>query len=345
MKSKIIKFLNRHQTLKKFLKRVIFFFRIYFFNNLNFIFNILFGKPRNVEYIYPLPNYSFLQLLYYWLLERPLAVRGIFIPRHNSKKKKSIDEFRTHHNEHIVIDKIFKELQVKTNEIFFLDIGAAEGVGMSNTYLLAAGGARGISIEFNPSKFAMMAVTYRELPNVRLAKNVVTPENVCPLIKGLDAPDVIDILSLDIDSYDYYVLESLLNKYEFKILCLEINPIFPIEIDFTVKYPAQEWLGGNFQGMSLSLVYKILSKFDYYIIHIDRAFVCAIKNNIFLNNFPVIPKEKANQILDNSINKTELYKDLIRYRNKSVDELLLLLEYEFKEYRNDRYLLKKSGLL
>jgi hypothetical protein len=344
LKSKIIKFLNKYQTLKKFLKKIIFFFRIYFFNNLNFIFNILFGKPRNVEYIYPLPNYSILQLLYYWLLERPLAVRGIFIPRHNSKKK-LIEEFRTHHNEHIIIDKIFKELQIKTNEIFFLDIGAAEGVGMSNTYLLAAGGARGISIEFNPSKFAMMAVTYRELPNVRLAKNVVTPENVCPLIKGLDAPDIIDILSLDIDSYDYYVLESLLNKYEFKILCLEINPIFPIEIDFTVKYPASEWLGGNFQGMSLSLVYKILSKFNYYIIHIDRAFVCAIKNNIFLNNFSLIPKEKANQILDNSINKTEQRKDLIKYREKSVEELLLLLEYDFKKYSDNEYLLKKSGLL
>lgn len=139
-------------------------------------------------------------------------------------------------------------------------------------------------------------------------------------------------------------MESLLKEYEFKILCLEINPIFPIEIDFTVKYPTKEWQGGNFQGMSLSLVYKILSKFNYYIIHIDRAFVCAIKNDIFLNNFPLIPKENANQILDNSINKSELYKDLTKYREKSVEKLLSLLEYEFKEYRNDSYLLKKSGL-
>jgi hypothetical protein len=337
------KFLNKYPVLKKILKKSYYFFKIYFLNNLNFIFNIFFGKPRDVQHVYPLPNYSTLQMLYYWTVERPLAVRGIFIPRHNSKKILT-EEFNTHHNEHIIIDKIFKELKIKINEIFFLDIGAAEGIGMSNTYLLAANGASGISIELNPSKFAMMSVTYREFPNVKLAKNIVTPENICSLVKGLDAPNVIDFLSLDIDSYDYYVLESLLKEYEFKILCLEINPIFPIEIDFTVKYPTKEWQGGNFQGMSLSLVYKILSKFNYYIIHIDRAFVCAIKNDIFLDNFPLIPKENANQILDNSINKSELYKDLTKYREKSVEKLLSLLEYEFKEYRNDSYLLKKSGL-
>jgi hypothetical protein len=340
----MIKFLNKHKILKKFLKRVIFFFNIYFLNNFNFIFNILFGKPRDVQYIYPLPNYSILQMFYYWLVERPLAVRGIFIPRHDSKKKILIEEFRTHHNEHIIIDKVFEELKIKTSEIFFLDIGAAEGVGMSNTYLLAASGARGISIEFNPSKFAMMAVTYRELPNVRLTRNIVTPENVCYLIKGLDAPDAIDILNLDIDSYDYYVLESLLNKYQFKILCLEINPIFPIEIDFTVKYPAREWLGSNFQGMSLSLVYKILSRFNYCIVHLDRAFVLAVKNDIFLENFPIIPKEEANLILDNSINKSGLHKNLKKYRERSVEELLSLFKSEFQEYRTDNYLLEKSGL-
>ena len=48
-------------------------------------------------------------MFYYWLVERPLAVRGIFIPRHDSKKKILIEEFRTHHNEHIIIDKVFEE--------------------------------------------------------------------------------------------------------------------------------------------------------------------------------------------------------------------------------------------
>jgi hypothetical protein len=193
------KFLNKYPLLKKILKKSYYFFKIYFLNNLNFIFNIFFGKPRDVQHVYPLPNYSTLQMLYYWTVERPLAVRGIFIPRHNSKKI-LIEEFNTHHNEHIIIDKIFKELEIKINEIFFLDIGAAEGIGMSNTYLLAANGASGISIELNPSKFAMMSVTYREFPNVKLVKNIVTPENICSLVKGLDAPNVIDFLSLDIDS-------------------------------------------------------------------------------------------------------------------------------------------------
>jgi hypothetical protein len=111
---------------------------------------------------------------------------------------------------------------------------------MSNTFLLAERGAKGIALEFNPSKFAMLAVTYRALEHVQLARAAVTPLNVVSLLKGLEAPKDATLLNLDIDSFDYDVLQSVLTEYRFQFLCLEINPIFPLGIDFKVNFPATE---------------------------------------------------------------------------------------------------------
>jgi hypothetical protein len=237
MKKFLIKFLNNHYNLKSFIKKIIVFKNIIF---VNYLYNIFFGKikknnvlEKEVEHIWPSSNYSKRSIFLYWLIDKPLAKRGIFLPRHETMKNINLNEFKTYHDEHFVIDKILNELNLNINEIFFVDLGAGDGIDMSNTYLLAARGAKGISIEFNPSKFAMMAVTYRDLPNILLSKCTVTPLNIYSLITGMGAPSKIDILNLDIDSYDYYVLEVLLNKFEFRILVLEINPIFPIEIDFT----------------------------------------------------------------------------------------------------------------
>ena len=39
-------------------------------------------------------------------------------------------------------------------------------------------------------------------------KTEITPDNVSRYLASLDLPEVIKILNLDIDSYDYFVLEN-----------------------------------------------------------------------------------------------------------------------------------------
>jgi hypothetical protein len=347
MKKFLIKFLNNHYNLKSFIKKIIVFKNIIF---VNYLYNIFFGKikknnvlEKEVEHIWPSSNYSKRSIFLYWLIDKPLAKRGIFLPRHETMKNIDLNEFKTYNDEHFVIDKILNELNLNINEIFFVDLGAGDGIDMSNTYLLAARGAKGISIEFNPSKFAMMAVTYRDLPNILLSKCKVTPLNICSLITGMGAPSKIDILNLDIDSYDYYVLEVLLNKFEFSILVLEINPIFPIEIDFTVKYPSNEWTGSNFQGMSLSIAFKLLTRNKYKVVHIYKASIVAVKSDLPLSSFCPIRKYDLHSIFENSLRK---YHNLTisRFRGKPVDELLILFKEEFKNHETSSYLLEKSGL-
>ncbi len=314
----------------------------------NFFLNIIFGKPREkvggkkVEHIWPPKNFSSRNFLYY-LIDKPLAKRGIFIPRHNPLKKINFNKYKTFHDEHVVVDTIIKQLNLEYNKIFFVDIGAGDGIDMSNTYLLAAGGAKGISIEYNESKFAMMAVTYRDLPNVKLSRCQATPMNICYLLKGLSCPLKIDVLNLDIDSYDYYILESLLKEFDFKILVLEINPIFPIEIDFTVNFPNGAWDGSLFQGMSLSMAYKLLNKFNYSIIHVNKAFVLAVKNDLILKDFPFMQQDQLNEALNKSMSNSNDY-NFLEIKEKPTDQILAIFKEKLKHYEPSAFLLKKSGL-
>ena len=132
-----------------------------------------------MEHIWPPQNFSDRNKLLYTVIDKPLAKRGVFLPRHNLKNKVVLTRFKTFHDEHIVIDKMLKELNLSYQDAFFVDIGAGDSIDMNNTYLLAAAGANGISLELNSSKFAMMGVTYRDLPQVALGRCAVSPFNVC----------------------------------------------------------------------------------------------------------------------------------------------------------------------
>jgi hypothetical protein len=303
--------------------------------------NLILGRPRGVEHIWPPSNFSRRSSIIFGVFDRPLARRGVFLPRHNSPAL-GPQEFKTFHDEHIVISKILTALGKAPEDVFFVDIGAGDGIDMSNTYLLAAEGANGIAIEFNPSKFAMMATTYRDLPKIALAKIPAKPSNICGLLIGLEFSGSAEVLNLDIDSYDFFVLRELLREFSFDILCLEINPIFPWEVEFSVNFPSEEWSGGWFSGMSLSLLSGLLIDHGYGIVGVDRAAVFAVKAEAIIPGFPFIPEGLLQEKLDESLEGSSFGWVLGRFRNRPVDDVLEEFERAFSNQPRSSFLLRKS---
>jgi len=307
-------------------------------------YTLLFGKARKVEHIWKPVNYQRNNIFFWRLIQKPLQSRGIYLPL-NYKKLHSLNEFQTFHDEHKVINDYLKNYNDFNLENCFLDIGASDGIDMSNTFNLALEGYKGFLFEVNSSNFAKLSTVYRDFNNVELFKTKITPNNVNNLLKALNLPKVIKVLNLDIDSYDYYVLSELLNSYKFQYLILEINPIFPSSIDFTVEYDPQFiWEGNNFQGVSLSMLYKLLERNNYSIVHVDRAFALAVNNKYCddnINKFSIFELEKQ---LDNSLkNKAPekwetIYKN---FRNKPEEQIISEINNLFKNYKN--YYIKKSG--
>ena len=164
----------------------------------------------------------------------------------------------------------------------YVDIGASGGVNGSNSYVLAKDNWSGLAVEYDGGEFAKLAYQYREFSNVYLSRCKVTPENVVSLFKGNGIPSDFDFLTLDIDGYDYFVLEQILTEYRPGLICTEINEKIPPPIKFAVKYdPDYAGPRGHLYGQSLSQLHILCDRHDYALVQLEY-------NNAFL-----IPKEKS----------------------------------------------------
>ncbi len=168
---------------------------------------------------------------------------------------------------------------------YAVDIGASNGRCSSNTLSLFEDGWSGLCIEYDPQKFVFLSDNYKSLPDVVLCKTKITPDNVSGILQAFCRAGI-DFLNIDIDGYDYHVLNSLLKKYRPKLISVEINQNIPPPVMFTVDYfPGYWWASDGFFGMSLSQV-EYLCKLHYYCIvevEYNNAFIVPAE----LNKTPV----------------------------------------------------------
>lgn len=174
------------------------------------------------------------------------------------------------------LQDLFESLGLK--EGVCVDIGAHDGLNHSNSLALFQQGWKGLSIECDPNRFARLAHVYRMFPKVQLNRNKITPQNVCAVLAGNLIPQDFDFLSLDIDSYDYYVLEALLQKYRPTVICTEINEVIPPPLKFAVHYDPQFALdfSTRFYGQSLSMLAELAERHNYKILNMHRMDVFLI---------------------------------------------------------------------
>jgi hypothetical protein len=166
--------------------------------------------------------------------------------------------------------------QLGSAQGFCVDIAASDGVAMSNTFRLFQQSWKGLAVEYDPEKFARLARTYVRFPDVQLAKCKVTPQNVLALLETCEVPRTFEFLNLDIDSYDYFVLEQMLQEFRPSLICAEINEKIPPPIKFTVLYrPDHAWAEDHFYGQSISQLHELCLRFGYSLVelHYNNAFL------------------------------------------------------------------------
>jgi hypothetical protein len=175
-------------------------------------------------------------------------------------------------------DAIIRDLLAKTpiHHRFAVDIGAGDGETMSNSYALFRSGWEGVAVEWGAARFARLAYRYAALPAARLIRARITPDNVLGLLAACQTPKEFGFLNLDIDSYDFYVLEKILTGYRPSLICAEINEKIPPPIRFTVKWnPDHAWAQDHFFGQSLSILTDLGKRHGYVLAGLEY-------NNAFL---------------------------------------------------------------
>ncbi len=176
-----------------------------------------------------------------------------------------------------------------------VDIGAGDGLNQSNTLFLYMNGWRGLSLEAEPQAFGMMKAFYqRYLTSVKLQAIKVTPLNVSELLDQSQIPVDFGFLSLDIDSFDYDVLNALLQTHQPTLICAEINEKIPPPLRFYIPYDAQhQYPGEHFYGMSLQSLVDLADSSHYDLIGLcfNNAFLVKREHNLW----PVLNVAEAYQ--------------------------------------------------
>jgi hypothetical protein len=156
-----------------------------------------------------------------------------------------------------------------------VEFGAGNGVYLSNTRSLILQGWSACLIESDPvkAKNARLAYATHAYPNVQIHNVHILPGNIEELLK--DVPDR-DLMSIDLDSNDYYV-RAAIERVRPRVLLMEYNASFPPPIRRVVKYhPANYWDGSDYFGASLQSLVELNKQKGYELIHCTHLGINAI---------------------------------------------------------------------
>ena len=162
-----------------------------------------------------------------------------------------------------------------------VDIGAGDGRTGSNTLALFRSGWKGLGIEWDGRKVSKLAKLYEDLPDVSPCRIRVTPDNVLPLLEAYGVEKNFGVLNIDIDSYDYWVLDALLTRYRPSIIVTEVNEKIPPPFKFRVKYDPQFQSREHFYGYSITCLDGLCERRGYALIHFEynNAFLVPVELN------------------------------------------------------------------
>jgi len=133
-----------------------------------------------------------------------------------------------------------------------LELGAGDGITMSNTNLLKYRGWNIRQVDINNQG------------NKAVEQWDITKYSINWKLQG---SPTFDFVSIDIDGNDYWVLAALLKVQRPLLICCEVNSQLPLNESITINYDdKRKWSGNYNYGMSYLAAEKLLNGSGYSVI-------------------------------------------------------------------------------
>ncbi len=204
----------------------------------------------------------------------------------------------------------FLTANLKKNNKFFVEIGSGNGL-INNSTNLVLNNWSGIVLDFaknmteynnllkiiSTNKQILTIGTYLNLSNINEVMEYFINKNIC-------------FFSLDLDSFDFYIMNEILKKGILpQVLCLEYNSFLgkdsiTVEYHEIFNHKVLDKKRGLYFGVSLNAWKELLNKYDY-------EFVCVDKNGV--NSFFVLKDSLK-------IDTKNLYGEKFKYTNYWVNK-------------------------
>ena len=269
----------------------------------------------------------------------------------NLKKIKNLSEVEfqvySQWGEDGIIDWLINKFPEIPNS--FLEIGT-ENYKESNTrFLLVNKNWDGFLIEAD--KAAVKNIKSQRVfwkHNLRIENQFITKDNINTIIKKIEVPKKLGLLSLDVDGVDYWILSNL-SVLEPSIVVCEYNSLFGQKKSITVPYKknfirSDEHYSNLYYGASIKAFIELMKKKNYFLIGTNSAGNNAffIKKNlwnkinklilekkIFISKFRESRDTKGKLTFLNKKKSLEIIKnkhmiDLISKKKMKISELKLL---------------------
>lgn len=138
-----------------------------------------------------------------------------------------------------IIEEIFNRLGIESP--ICIEFGAWDGVHLSNVWNLWHNkGWNALLVEMDEKKYIELEEKAKQFPKLKTycARVEAQGENsIGNIAKKMNLPQVIDLLSIDIDGNDYYVFQQL-NFIKPRVIVIEYNPTIPPYLEI-VQEPDQ----------------------------------------------------------------------------------------------------------
>ncbi len=206
-----------------------------------------------------------------------------------------------------IIEEIIRRLRLnEQKENWCVEFGAWDGIYLSNTFNLVLQGWNAVYIEGDQKRFKDLLKTSKKHNNIfpindYVSKNRESKSSLNNLLKKNKLPKNFDLLSIDIDSFDLEVWESL-DNYNPKIVIIEINSSYPPGV---IKWHSNKYK--NLCGNSFSATLIVAKEKGY-------SLVCHTGNMILIK--------------DEFIENLNLDRKYIKYPELLYDELWFKLDKE-----------------
>ncbi|MEJ0065405.1 MAG: hypothetical protein WDM85_08105 [Caulobacteraceae bacterium] len=155
----------------------------------------------------------------------------------------------------------------------FIEFGVQDGLECNSAYLLTQGW-RGAWIEGSDASAAKARAAFAGYP-VEVVSRYVTIANADALIAELARGEELDLLSIDVDSIDYWLWRAIVSVGP-RLVVIEYNATWPPLIRKTVADdPALRWDGSSYFGASLGALEALGREKGYCLVGCSLAGVNA----------------------------------------------------------------------
>ncbi len=286
------------------------------------------------KFIPSLFNYLFAEEIQKKLI---LKAKLLSLKNKNLKKIKNLSdvEFQvfSQWGEDGIIDWLVNKIPGIPNN--FLEIGTQDYKESNTRFLLINKNWDGFIIEANGEdikKIKKQRLYWRH--NLVIKKEFITANNINKVVRSLNVPKKLGLLSLDIDGVDYWILKELTALEPYIVVC-EYNSLFGQKKALTVPYKknfdrSNEHYSNLYYGASIKAFENLMKRKKYFLLGTNSAGNNAffVKKNIWKKLSKTVLKKKIfcskfreSRNLKGSLSFLDKKKSLLLIKDKNIIDL------------------------